>query len=126
MAGPWFAALCIAFGSLGILAPAAATLKTCGVSCPCDDEPNAGAVSHADEHGEGAERVDRGPEEPCEDECPDDCAACGCCPGSSAGAAASWLPSALSAFASSGRVAPAETPGISDVSRVFRPPRAAT
>ena len=65
--GNWLVVVAVLHGPLGIGgSPAAATLKTCGTSCPCDEERghgHTGAASHGDydcckhaEHSEAAPR----------------------------------------------------------------------
>ena len=123
-------------GPLGLgFSGASAAQKTCGVSCPCDEEEH-GEDAHAEEaHAEEAHADDGcdrshevpcGADAPCDDTCPDDCPECSCCAGLMVGLAPAPVPILLGAISFAKRFDSPDVPKNGDASGIFRPPRPGT
>lgn len=130
VAGFWLVMLCVFLGPLGIgSSVATASLKTCGGSCPCDEDQwaeHAEAESNSSDDGCAANGIDHQEEAPCDDECPDACPECSCCPGLTAGIVPSFAPTVSCSVFSSKVIAPLDAPAAGALSGVFRPPRSLT
>ncbi len=124
VASLWLVALSVLIGPLGVgAAIASSALKTCGVSCPCDEEQHADAGSHEGNPCEGGSASEHGEKNPCGDECPDDCPDCSCCVGLTIGVAPVALPSLPGLVSSSRLLQSPDAPVSSDIVGIFRPPR---
>ena len=128
-AGFWLVVASVLAGPIGA-SVASASMKTCGVSCPCDEAQHAEhaeAESHDSSDGcDDIGAVDHDEGAPCDDECPDDCPECSCCRGLMAGLLSTVVPGLPGARTSSKLLAPPEAPANGDTSGVFRPPRSLT
>jgi len=124
----WLLAVPVLAGPMGVGASvASAAMKTCGVSCPCDEAQHAefaDEAAQADDDCESSREAAHSDEAPCEDECPDDCPDCTCC-GLMVGLAPMVVP-LLGPVSSSKLFTPADSLPCGDVSGVFRPPRSLT
>jgi len=125
----WLLVVSVLAGPLGVGASvASAAVKTCGVSCPCDEAQHA---EHADETAQADDDYDgsegaHGDMAPCEDECPDDCPDCTCCPGLMVCLVPMVVSDFLGSASSSKLLTPPDALACGDVSGVFRPPRSLT
>ena len=128
MAALWLLVVPVLAGPMGVGASVAwAAMKTCGVSCPCDEAQHAeyaDEAAQADDDCESSREATHSDEAPCEDECPDDCPDCTCC-GLMVGLVPMVVP-LLGSASSSKLLTPPPAPACGDVSGVFRPPRSLT
>ena len=131
----WLLVVSVFFGPAGLGGSTgfAATLQTCGASCPCDDAVHDDHVGDHEEHAEADpcdEDVGRDSEhddgDPCEDECPEDCPNCGCCLGITMAVLPLPVSSSAPSCTSVRMLAPADAPASGTCSGVFRPPRTLT
>lgn len=113
-------------GSIAFASPS----RTCGVSCPCDDEvgdPHAG--DHEEHAGadpcddEGDADSEHQGSDPCQDDCPDECPNCGCCLGVAMAVLPLSVTSGAVTSASARMFAPVDAPASGACTGVFRPPR---
>ncbi len=78
----WLWVVPVLAGPMGVGASvASAAMKTCGVSCPCDQAQHAAyadEAAQADDDCGSSRKAAQGDEAPCEDECSDDCRDCTC------------------------------------------------
>lgn len=132
MVALWLLVVSVLLGPAGLGSSVAFTSpsRTCGVSCPCDDEVR---DSHAGDHEEhagadpcdddGGEDSEHQGSEPCQDDCPDDCPNCGCCLGVAMAVLPLSVTSSAVTSASARMFAPVDAPASGACTGVFRPPR---
>ena len=127
VAALWLLVVAVFAGPLGVGAfVASAATKTCGVSCPCDEEEHAEEDAHSNDDCDGSREVACGDETPCDEECPDDCPDCNCCPGLMIGLIPIVVPGLPGALSSSKFFVPPDARASGKIPDVFRPPRSLT
>ena len=135
VAAVWLLVVSVFFGPAGLGGSTgfAASSKSCGASCPCDD---AAVDDHEGDHAEHAEAdpcdddvhadSEHDDGDPCKDECPDDCPNCRCCPGIAMAVLPLPVASSTATCTSSRMLAPIDAPASGACTDVFRPPRSLT
>ena len=139
----WLLITCVIAGPLG-LGAAITSVKTCGASCPCDDEHASEDDGHADEHSSepcskpssehssdvqhedahDADHHDDGHgDADCPKDCPDDCPDCSCCPGVTVAVVPLTMPSVDALFDSLTAPSSPRAPPLGAAFDVYRPPR---
>ncbi len=131
LAAAWLLVVCVIAGPLG-LGAAIASVKTCGASCPCDDEHASEDGDHAGERNSDAQHEDahdadhhddgRGDAD-CPKDCPDDCPDCGCCSGVMVAVVPLTMPSVHALYDSLTAPSSPRAPPLGAAFDVYRPPR---
>lgn len=113
-------------GPSGLTTSAAlATMRACGVWCPCEEEQHEeldNYVVHDHADYEGSHESRQGDKVPCPEDCPD----CDCCPGLMGGLLPVVVASHPVQTSSSEVHALSDSPAYGEVSGIFRPPRSLT
>jgi len=125
MVALWLLVVPVLAGPMGVGASvASAAMKTCGVSCACDEAQHAeyaDEAAQADDDCESTREAAHG-----EDECSDDCPDCTCCPELIIDLVPIVVPDLLGSASSSKLLTPPDALPCGDVSGIFRPPRSLT
>ena len=120
VAGLWLLVASVLVGPLGLGSfVASAEKKTCGGSCPCDEEKHAEEEAHGDDDCDSSHEVACGEETPCDDDCSD----CSCCPGLMAGLVPIFVPGLPGTRSLSRLLVPPGAPASGEMTGIFRPPR---
>jgi hypothetical protein len=135
VAALWLLVVSVFFGPAGLGGSTgfAATSKTCGASCPCDETVHDDRAGDLEEHAEvdpceddveGDSEHDDG--DTCKDECPEDCPNCRCCLGMAMAVFPLSVTSSTAICTSARMLAPVGAPASGTFTGVFRPPRSLT